>query len=103
MAVSFIFGLSIAVSIYLGLLQRHFFSYRYLFYGLVILIAGTVFTAWINQRFLSSAFSQYPQKIKVFLVLASLLLGLLLLFNAKIQPLYYTLPDSRLEIRMTIP
>ena len=103
LATSFILGLSIAVSIYLGLLQRHFFSYRYLFYALMILIAGTILTAWINQRILSSAFSRYPQKIKVFLVLAALVLGLLLLFNAKIQPLYYALPDSRLEIRMTIP
>jgi hypothetical protein len=101
--VSLLLGLSIAVSIYLGLLQRHFFSYRYLFFAFLILICGTVLIAWINQRFIFPTFEKYSKPIKHFIIIISIIISIVLLFNVKDQPLYYILPDSELEIRFSVP
>lgn len=101
--VSFMLGSSLAATIYLGLLQRHFFSYRYLFYTLLIFAGGTILIAWINQQFVFPVFQKYPKEIGFFILIISLIISIALLFNVKIQPIYYFLPDSRLEIRFTIP
>lgn len=103
LAVSVVLGLAISITIYLGLLQRHFFSFRYLAYALLLLLVGTVFSAWINHQYLLIMFQKYPKLIKVFVLAVTLLLSLALLFNTRIQPLYYVLPDSQLEIRFSVP
>lgn len=95
--------MAVAGSVYLGLLQRHFFSYRYLLYTLLIFIMAAVLTGWINHKIILPSFSDLPKKIRLFLILFSILLSAVLLFNTKIQPLYYALPDTRLEIRFTVP
>jgi hypothetical protein len=100
--VSLILGSALAASIYLGLLQRHFFSYRYLLYALLIFAGGTILVAWINQRFVFPVFKKYPKAIKYFIFIISLIISLALLLNVKIQPLYYILPDSELEIRFSV-
>jgi len=101
--ISLILGSSFAGAIYLGFLQRHFFSYRYLFYALLIFSIGTILIAWLNQRFVYPIFKKYPKTIRYFTLIISLLIGVALFFNVKAQPLYYILPDSELEIRLSVP
>jgi branched-subunit amino acid ABC-type transport system permease component len=96
-------GLSISLTIYLGLLQRHFFSWTYLAYAVLIAAAGFHLVGWLNKRFIYRLFSETPKPARNFALLFSVLLSLILLFNTEIQPLYYILPDSNLTIRFTIP
>jgi len=98
-----IFGFSISAAIYLGLLQRHFFSWRYLFYSILIFISGTLFAGWLIRFYIQPGYIKFPKKIRIFIFLASLLFSLILLFNTEIQPTYYLLPDSNLEMRFSIP
>lgn len=100
---SFLMGLSIAAAVYLGLLQRHFFSWRYLFYALFLAVLGFFLTGWINHKYLIPRFRIFPKKIKFFILAISFLLSAVLLINCKIQPFYYVLPDSDLEISFQIP
>jgi hypothetical protein len=100
---SLIIGASFAAAIYLGLLQRHFFSYRYLFYALLIFSIGTILIAWLNQRVVFPIFKKYPKPIRYFTLSISLLIGIALFVNVKAQPLYYILPESELEIRFNVP
>ena len=56
-----IIGLSISLSFYLGLLQRHFFSWTYLGYALIIAVAG-LFAGWLAEPAPDSALSHgYPR------------------------------------------
>ncbi len=103
LVVSLVLGLSIGGCIYLGLLQRHFFSYRYALYGILLSAAGTILTAWLNRKFILPFFKRFSRQIQVFILLITLLLGVVLLLNTKLQPTYYILPDSQLEMRFTIP
>ena len=96
-------GLSLGLTVYLGLLQRHFFSWRYLAYALLIAAAGIIFAAWLNQRFIQPLFKQLPKPARAFALLAALLLNLALFFNTELQPLYYILPDSELKVSFTVP
>jgi len=101
--IAFLVGLSISLAVYLGLLQRHFFSWRYLAYALLIAAAGMLFVGWLNSRFVFRFYLDIPKSIRNIVLIFSVLLCLVLLFNTEIQPLYYILPDSDLSIRFTIP
>jgi len=96
-------GLFISLSFYLGLLQRHFFSWTYLGYALMIAAAGFFLSGWLNQYLFRRFFSDTPAATRKFALIFSLILTILLFFSTKIQPLYYILPDTNLEIRFTIP
>ncbi|MDP2966382.1 MAG: DUF6020 family protein [Pelolinea sp.] len=96
-------GLAISLSIYLGLLQRHFFSWSYLAYAVLIAAAGILLAGWLNRYVIFRFFTETPKTARNFVILFSVLLSLVLLFNTEIQPLYYTLPDSVLTIRFNIP
>ena len=67
-----IIGLSISLSFYLGLLQRHYFSWTYLAYALLIAAAGFLLAGWLNQR-LFGAFSRIPRRQRAISRLLSLL------------------------------
>ncbi|MCD6355712.1 MAG: hypothetical protein J7L66_00380 [Anaerolineaceae bacterium] len=95
-------GISTAGVLYLGLLQRHFFSRRYLLYALGIAAAGAFLSAYLNKRLLSPKFRSLSRKMKFFVLIFSLLMTLMLLLNTEIQPIYYLLPDSSLEIKIPI-
>ena len=98
-----IIGMSISLGFYLGLLQRHFFSWTYLGYALLIAGAGFLLAGWLNQRLFRRFLSDTSAPIRNFALIFSLVLSFLLLFSTRIQPLYYILPDTNLEIRFTIP
>ena len=98
-----IIGLSISLSVYLGLLQRHFFSWTYLGYALIIAVLGFLLAGWLNQHLIRRFLTDTPTPTRIFALVFSFVLGFLLLFSTKIQPLYYFLPDTDLEIRFTIP
>jgi hypothetical protein len=100
--ISLIIGLSLAGSIYLGFLQRHFFSYRYLAYAIFIAFVGTILSGWINFYVISPATRTISKGIKTFAYISAIFLTLILLLNIKIQPIYYVLPDTRLEINFEI-
>jgi len=100
---SIILGLAISATIYLGLLQRHFFSYRYLLYAFLIFFGSSIITVWLNQRFLFPQFKKYSKEIRIFVIGISVLFTILLLLNTEVQPIYYLLPDSELEIRFHVP
>lgn len=95
-------GISTGSVIYLGLLQRHFFSWRYLAYGICISLVFIFLSAWLNQRFLFPRIRSLPKKIRVFVLIFSVLFAGILLLNTEIQPLYYILPDMTLEIDFSI-
>ena len=99
---AFITGVSTALFIYLAFLQRHFFSYRYLASAILIAIAVTIISAFLNRHLLSPAFRKFPQPIKIFAVGAAFFLSIILLINIKIEPVYFLLPDEKLEISFTI-
>jgi hypothetical protein len=101
--IAVILGTAISLSVYLGLLQRHFFSYRYIFYAFLILIFGTLFSAWLLSSVILPKYEEYPKRTKTLILLFTILLSFFLLFNVEIQPIYYLLPDSDLEINFTIP
>lgn len=96
-------GVSISLAIYLGLLQRHFFSYRYLLYAVLILIFGTFFSSWFLSSVILPKYEKYPKRIRIFLLIITALLSIFLLANVSLQPIYYLLPDTDLEIRFSIP
>ena len=98
-----IIGLCLSLSFYLGLLQRHYFSWTYLGYALLIAAAGFLLSGWLNQRLFRRFFSGTPAPTRNFALVFSLVLSFLLLFSTRIQPLYYFLPDTDMEIRFTIP
>lgn len=95
-------GFSTAVFIYLAFLQRHFFSLRYLSYALVITATVTFITGWLNQHVIAPAWVNLPKGIRIFTISITLFLTLILLINIDIQPLYYILPDTTLEISFSI-
>ena len=98
-----IIGLSISLSFYLGLLQRHFFSWTYLGYALLIAALGFLLAGWLNQRLVRRFFTDTPTPTRNFALVFSFVLCFLLIFSTTIPPLYYILPDTDLEIRFTIP
>ena len=99
---SSVIGLSISVAIYLGSLQRHFFSKRYAIYALLIALAATILAAWLRQRWLSHRYHNLPRAIRITVVVFSVILSLVLLANIQIQPVYYLLPDTTMEVRIPI-
>jgi hypothetical protein len=101
--INFLFSVSLGLLIYIRFFQRHFFSWTYLAYAVLIAAAGFFLVGWLNRRFFRSFFTDTPKLIRNFVLLFSVVMSLLLLLNTEIQPLYYVLPDSNLEIRFTIP
>ena len=99
---SIFIGISTGAVIYLGLLQRHFFSWRYLLYFFLVSVAAVFLAAWVYQRFILPKYLDIPNKLKVFVWVFSLILALILLLNVEIQPIYYILPDRHLEIDFQI-
>ena len=95
---SALIGISAAVAVYLGLLQRHFFSRRYLAYAILIALVGTLLSAWINNKYLVPFFDRFQKRIRVFIILFALMMSIILMLNAEVQPVYYLLPDTNLEI-----
>jgi hypothetical protein len=77
-----IIGLSISLSVYLGLLQRHFFSWTYLgctnYRSPGFLLAG-----WLNQRLIRRFLTDTPTPTRIFALLFSFVLGFLLLFSRR--------------------
>ena len=102
-SVAILAGLSISLLVYLGLLQRHFFSWRYLIYALLIAFLAIILAGWLNMHFIIRFFRDSPKPTRNFALIFSILLCMVLLFNTEIQPLYYILPDSELKVLFTIP
>jgi len=100
---SSIIGLSFSLLIYLRFLQRHFFSRRYLFFAVCLFIFSAVVFGWINTNFLAEKISHLTKKKKPLLILLLFLITILLLFITSVQPVYYLVPDSELEISFSIP
>ena len=96
-------GFSLGYFVYTNLLQRHFFSWRYLLVSLLVSIAFTFFFAWVNTQFLFVKIKQLSREKKLVLFIFALFLSIMLLFNLQIQPVYYLLPDSEMEMSMDIP
>jgi hypothetical protein len=99
---SVVIGFSISAAIYLGSLQRHFFSKRYAIYALLIALAATILAAWLRKRWLSHRYHNLPRAIRITVVVFSVILSLVLLANIQIQPVYYLLPDTTMEVRIPI-
>ena len=99
---SLIIGLSVSTAIYLGSLQRHFFSKRYALYALLIALAVTVLVAWLRRQWLARRFHSLPRAMRIAVVAFAVIFGLVLLANVQIQPVYYLLPDTHMEIRIPI-
>jgi len=95
-------GISTGVLIYLGLLQRHFFSWRYLAYSLAIIFFSTIFYAWLNKNYIIPIYKSFSNNFRVFTLVFFIFLAGVLLLNTEIQPLYFILPDKTLEIEFTI-
>ncbi|MGB2956968.1 MAG: hypothetical protein WBB64_13500, partial [Anaerolineales bacterium] len=100
--ISVVVGVSTGAIIYLGLLQRHFFSWRYLFYFLLISSIAIFLVTWLNKIFLFQRLLSLSNNQKCFLFAFTLFLTGILLLNVEIQPLYYILPDRPLEIDFQI-
>ena len=99
---SAVVGMSIAAAIYLGALQRHFFSKRYALYAVLIAFAATIMVAWLRQHWLSHKFHSLPRAMRITVVAFSVVFSLILLANVQIQPVYYLLPDTSMEVRIPI-
>jgi hypothetical protein len=95
-------GVCAGMSVYIGTLQRHFFSKTYFAYAILIAAVVTILAAWLRKRFLTRAFLSLGKPVRIFALLISVLLSLVLLANTQIQPLYYLLPDTQMEIRIPI-
>ena len=102
-AVAAVVGVAISAAIYLGLLQRHFFSWRYLTYAVLILFAGTLIVAWLNRKFAIDCLKNYSKKMQAFAVIISVAASLMMMLQTEVQPLYYILPDTELSIQFSIP
>jgi hypothetical protein len=98
-----IIGSSFGFLIYLGFLQRHYFSWTYLTFAVLIAFSAIVLVCWLNNNFIFRYFSGIPKSSRRFGLLFSLILSLILMFNTEIQPFYSILPDSNLVVRFTIP
>jgi hypothetical protein len=101
-AASAIVGISTGLAIYLGKLQRHFFSKSYFVYAVLISVLATILVAWLRQCCLRSKFLSLSRKMRTISLIFTVLIALILLANVQIQPLYYILPDSDLQIRIPI-
>lgn len=99
---SLIIGFSVSTAIYLGSLQRHFFSKRYALYALLIALAVTVLVAWLRQHWLARKFHGLPRTLRITVLAFAVIFSLILLVNVQIQPVYYLLPDTRMEIRIPV-
>ncbi len=95
-------GVSTALFVFLAFLQRHFFSYRYLAYTLAIAVFATFITGWMTQKFLKPRIALFPKSTKSFCFFIVTLLSVILLINIKVEPLYYILPDTTLEVSFSI-
>ena len=95
-------GLCAGSSVYLGELQRHFFSKRYLLYALLIAAVVMLLAAWLRGRYLQSRYNVLDKKMRILALASALAFALILLANTQVQPLYYLLPDSQLKIRIPI-
>ena len=99
---SVLIGLCAGAAIYLGTLQRHFFSKRYLAYALLIAVAAAILAATLIQFVLKCKFRKQSRPIRWLLLVAALLFALITLANVTIQPLYYLLPDTQMTIHIPI-
>ncbi len=99
---SLLVGLSAGASVYLGVLQRHFFSKRYLLYAILISIAVTLLVAWLRKCLLARRFAALPRGMRITALVFTVLMSLVVLANTRIQPIYYLLPDTQMKVRIPI-
>jgi hypothetical protein len=99
---SFLMGLCAGVSIYLGVMQRHFFSKRYLLYAILITIVVTFLVAWLRKRFLAARVASLTKGMRVAVIIFTVIMSLIVLANTQIQPTYYLLPDTQMKVRIPI-
>ena len=97
-----VIGVSGGLTIYLGTLQRHFFSKRYFFYTILISLAVGVVVAWLRACLITRKYQTLNKNMRVAVIVFSAVMGLTLLANIPIQPLYYLLPDTTFEVRIPI-
>jgi len=97
-----IVGMSSGLFAFMSLMQRHFLSKRYLAYSLLIGLAVTLLAGWLWKRCLSGIFNSLSKNMRKLAVVFSAVLTMILLANTRLQPLYYLLPDTTLEIRIPI-
>ena len=96
-------GLALAYVIYAGFFQRHFFSWRYLLLCAAFFVLLTLAAGWVNSNFLFAEIKRLNRARKVFLFTFAILLAGILLINTPIQPVYYLLPNSEMQISFTVP
>ncbi|MDK2982133.1 MAG: hypothetical protein PWQ55_2480 [Chloroflexota bacterium] len=99
---STIIGFSLGYLIYTNFLQRHFFSWRYLFYSVIIFVGVSLLAGWINTKYLFPWINQISRQKRVVLFVLVFSITIISLFSIKVKPLYYLLPDSTIEISFNI-
>ena len=99
---SLVIGVCTGSVVYLGTLQRHFFSKTFFLYAVLISIFAAVLVSWLQQNILHARFLSFSRALRILLLAATLLLTLVTLANVQIQPMYYLLPDTQLRIRIPI-
>ena len=99
---STLIGFALGYIVYTSFFQRHFFSWRYLTFTLFLSILFSFLARWLNSNILFARISQLDKHRRVFLIGFSILLAILFLINTPIQPVYYLLPDSDLQISFKI-
>ena len=100
--VSLLIGICAGSAIYLGTLQRHFFSKTYFGYALLISIFAAALVSWLLRHILRVRFLSFSRALRILLLAGTLFLTLIMLANVQIQPMYYLLPDTQLRIRIPI-
>ena len=91
-------SLSLSYFIYTSFFQRHFFSWRYLLFCVILFFAFSFILGWLNTNFLAARLRSLDNQRKIALVVFSILFSIACLINLPINPLYYLLPDSEFEI-----
>lgn len=95
-------GFSTAMLHHLVKLQRNFFSWRYLAYSLLAALGVSLLSALLNQRILAQRLRELNRPLRIFTVLAGLLLSVALLVQTHFEPAYFLLPDAQLEMLIPI-
>lgn len=95
-------GFSTGLMIYINCYQRHFISKRYIGYSFIIAVAATLITAYLRECYLVHKLKSLKMNIRVFIFLFSFLFAVIIFvnFHTQYQPLYFSLPDTHLQIRI---
>jgi hypothetical protein len=90
-------GLTFSLLIYLSYFQRNFFSWSFLAYSLIAFLT-TILTIFLLFPAAQVPYLDSSQSAKRFVILSSVILSLLLLFNFPLQPFHSISPLIRLTI-----